>query len=543
MVKSKHKVLSLVLCLTLIVMSVFVGTVNVFAASGDTVYVKANNGWANLYCYMWNSETDRNAAWPGIAMTKVSDGVYSYKLTGDFANIIFNNGSSGNGNQTGDMTYPGHGKIYDLNAGTWSDYSGAPTTDPTTATTPTTPSPTTATTPTPGTGGMTLYFKNTANWSKVNCYLWTDGQGDEKAWPGNAMTSIGDGVWMYTTTKKYVNCIFNNGSGGDGNQTGNLVAKDGYIYDYSTSTWEVYDTSDLRVTSYTADPATGLYPETEVTLNATAANKNGAAVYYRFSVTNAAGGKSVISDFSTANTVTWTPASSGNYTITFDFKDTAGNENSRTLSLTVEDDSTLTKPVIKSVSPANLNLVKVNTATTVSVKAGGGKTGTNLLFYKYIVTDPNGVKNTPYYTLNSTYNFTPKMEGTYTVQVFVQGSDNSTINKTYTYTATTGDIPTTTQPETQPTQPTTQPTQPTTQPTQPATQPTTNVPETKPGVLKGDVNGDGIVNIMDATYIQKYLAGYDDAKYIDMNVADMDGDGKITIVDATSIQVYINTLV
>ena len=523
MVKNQHKILSLVLCLTLIVMSVFVGTVNVFAATGDTVYVKANNGWSNLYCYMWNSETDRNAAWPGVAMTKVSDGVYSYKLTGDFANIIFNNGSSGNGNQTGDMVYPGHGKIYDLNAGTWSDYSGSVTPDPTTATTPTTPSPTTATTPTPSTGGMTLYFKNTANWSTVNCYLWTDGQGDEKAWPGNAMTSIGDGVWMYTTSKKYVNCIFNKGIGGDGNQTGNLVAKDGYIYDYNAGTWEVFDTSDLRVTSYTADPATGIYPETEVTLSAAAANKNGATVYYRFSVTNAAGGKSVISDFSTANTVTWTPAAAGNYTITFDFKDSAGNENTRTLSLTVEDDSTLTRPVIKSVSPANLNLVKVNAATTVSVKAGGGKTGTNLLFYKYIVTDPNGVKNTPYYTLNSTYSFTPKMAGEYTVQVFVQGSDNSTINKTYTYTATTGDIPT---------------------PTQPETQPTTDAPETKPGgAVKGDVDGNGKVNIMDATYIQKYLAGHADAQYIDMNVADMNGDGKITIVDATAIQVYINTLV
>src|SRR5699024_1288521 len=105
---------------------------------------------------------------------------------------------------------------------------------------------------------------------------------------------------------------------------------------------------------------------------------------------------------------------------------------------------------------ANLNLLKVNAATTVSVKAGGGNTGTKLLFYKYIVTDPNGVQNTPYYTLNNTYSFTPNMIGEYTVNVYVQGSDNSTVNKTYKYTATDGDV---TVPTTAPTTvPTTAPT-------------------------------------------------------------------------------------
>ena len=65
------------------------------------------------------------------------------------------------------------------------------------------------------------------------------------------------------------------------------------------------------------------------------------------------------------------------------------------MTLEVKDDSALVKPIIKSVTPANLNLIKVNSTATVTVKAGGGKTGTNLLFYKYVVTDPNGAQNTP----------------------------------------------------------------------------------------------------------------------------------------------------
>lgn len=509
MVRKQHKILCLVLCLTLIVMSVIVGTVNVFAATGDTVYVRVNNGWSNLHCYMWTDGQGDNQSWPGAVMTKVSDDVYSYKLTGDFAKIIFNNGNSGNGNQTSDMTYPGHGKIYDLQSGQWSDYSDAPGPDPTSATTVTNPNPT------EGTNGITVYFKNTENWDTVNCYMWNgDGNDKNASWPGLKMTSVGDGIWMYTSSKNYAKCIFNNGS----TQTDDLTAMDGYVYDFSTKSWEVYDTSDLRVTSYTADPSSDIYPETEVTLKATASNKNGAEVSYRFSVSNAAGGTSVISDFSSVNTAKWTPTAAGTYTIIYEFKDTEGNENSRTLSLKVEDDSSLSKPVIKSVSPADLNLVKVSVPTTVSVKAGGGKTGTNLLFYKYVVTDPNGVKNTPYYTLNNTYSFTPKMKGDYTVQVYVQNSDNTTINKTYTYTATTGDVPT-------------------------PTQPSTGVRPTDPvGIIKGDANRDGIVDITDATYVQKHIAEYDDAIEITLEAADMNDDGDITIVDATQIQILINSL-
>ena len=96
-------------------------------ATGDTVYVKVNNGWSNVNCYMWTDGLGNNASWPGKAMTKVEDGVYSYTLDKDYTKVIFNDGS----NRTKDLTYPGHGKIYDLTNGTWSDYAGAPSQDAT----------------------------------------------------------------------------------------------------------------------------------------------------------------------------------------------------------------------------------------------------------------------------------------------------------------------------------------------------------------------------------------------------------------------------
>ena len=84
-----------------------------------------------------------------------------------------------------------------------------------------------------------------------------------------------------------------------------------------------------------------------------------------------------------------------------------------------------------------------------------------------------------------------------------------------------------TQPVTQPTQPATQPTQPATQPTQPATQPA----ET----LLGDVDKDGVVTIIDVTWIQRFLLDVIPPVF-DEAAADIDGDGEVTIVDATWLQ-------
>lgn len=542
MVKKQHKFLCLVLCLALIATAVMVGAVSAFAASGDTVYVKANNGWTNLHCYMWNGNGEqKNADWPGVKMTEVGDGVYSYTLSGDFSKIIFNKGEGGNGNQTTDMDYPGANKIYDLSAGSWGDYGNTPTNPDPTNPTPTTPTPTTPTPTTPS-GDNVVYFKNTDNWSVVKCYMWNSDSDKNAAWSGEEMTNLGDGVWMYTAKKKYAKCIFNNGN----DQTDDLTANYGQIYDRSTKQWSPYDVNDLRITSFTADPASDVYTGSEVTLTAEAASKSSSNVFYKFSVTNASGGSSVVSDFSTAKSVSWTPTAAGSYTVTLDVKDDAGNDNSRTLSLTVAPDTGVTNPIIKKVTPANLNLIKMGSTATVSVTAGGGQTGTNLLFYKYVVTDPNGVPNVPYYTLNNTYQFKPSMKGNYTVDVFVQASDNSTISKTYTYTSTDGNIPTPTEPVTQP-QPTTQ--KPTTTTPVPTTVPATTsaptptvAPTTSPsGYRFGDANQDGDVNIMDVTYIQKHCAEYADARTIDLSLADINHDGIMTVSDATALQYILAT--
>ncbi|MER2080766.1 MAG: starch-binding protein [Ruminococcus sp.] len=548
MARKGHKFLCVVLFVALILTTALVGAFSAFAvtdeeaetvgASGDVVYVKVNNGWSNLHCYMWTDGQGNNAQWPGAAMQAVSDGVYAYTVTGNFSKIIFNNGNSGNGNQTSDMSYPGGGKIYDLSAGSWSDYGDAPT-----------PTQGQTTPPVPG-GEVIVYFKNTANWSAPRCYMWTDNQGNNGTWPGVAMTNLGDGIWMYQTNQSFAKVIFNNGSSGSGNQTDDLALQNGKVFDFAAGKWEEFDTSALKITAFNADPSSDIYPNTDISLTASA--QGSGEVYYKYSVKNAAGSASVIADYSTVSSAVWTPTAAGTYTLTLDVKDADGNENSRSMSITVENDAQLKKPVIKSVYPANLNLVKRNANTTISVSAGGGQTGTNLLFYKYIISDPNGVENTPYYTLNSRLEYVFTKLGTYNVEVFVQASDNTTVSRTYTYTVTddlpdptvrpTTPVATTTPIVTQaPTQkPTQAPTQaPTTvRPTNPPT-PTVSPTTTPSGYQVGDANKDHYVDIKDATYVQMYCAEYPEAKTIDKTLADVNGDGKVTVVDATAIQYLI----
>ncbi len=98
-----------------------------------------------------------------------------------------------------------------------------------------------------------------------------------------------------------------------------------------------------------------------------------------------------------------------------------------------------------------------------------------------------------------------------------------------------------TEPPVQPTDPPVSPTDPPVSPTAPPVPPTapyTNAPGNPDQQILGDVDGDGVVTILDATAIQRYLAGLSTDSF-NMSSADTDGDGNVTILDATAIQRYL----
>lgn len=509
-------------------------------SGGGTKYIYCQNAaaWGEVYAYMWNGDgTDRNAAWPGVKMSDIGNGVWRYEYHTDFANVIFNSGSDAN--KTEDLVNPGSGKMYNNSTGQWSTYGGStqPTTpvNPTTPANPTTPVivPTSATQPSTPTGNKVIFCEDAAGWGSVYAYMWNSDADKNGQWPGVLMTKIGNNIWRYTVPKDFKKIIFN--IGGSQTQTTDMDFPGyGYIYNNKTNEWSIYDTSPLQVQSFTTDLSSPQYAGVGITLSASATGEG--TVRYKFSATSSSGTTKVIADYSTKNSAIWTPTSTGTYTLTYEFKDTAGNTNKRTLTYKVEDGSASEAPFIKLISPAP-GQIKKAAACKVTVSAGGGNTGTKLLFYKYTVMDSAGkIVNVPYYTTSTSYSFTPSALGTYTVTVNVQGSNNDTVERMVAYESVNTVVT--------PTEPTDPPATaaPTVKPTEPAptVRPTENP---SAATMLGDADMNGEVNILDATRIQRYLVNLASDDEIDKANADVDHDNKVTILDATVIQRFLVGLV
>ncbi len=348
--------------------------------------------------------------------------------------------------------------------------------------------------------GHTIYFMNNDNWSRVSCYMWNKEQGDANnaSWPGEAMTDEGDGVWSYDIKGDYNMVIFNNGSG---SKTLDLdYPGDCMIYDNG---FKEYDTNPLKVKAFESSVASPQYIGSSIVFTA-AAKSDASVIEYQFSVNG-----TVTQNYSTNSTFTWNPVSTGEYTIKLDVKDNIGNTNTKELTYEIKDPSNELKPIFLSSSPATKTQIKTGATTNISVNAAGGNTGTKLLFYKFVVKDPNNTQiNTAYYTLNKNYSFTPTVAGDYTVEVSVQSSDNTTITQKLTY-ESTGTVTTTST--------------------------TTSTTSTVPTGLLGDVDNSGIVDVGDATLIQKYVNHKPVNNFL-VERADYDKTGRIDIRDVTAIQ-------
>ncbi len=422
MVSKRSRLMALVLAVMTLISVMVVGTIGASAAGG-TVYCENAAGWNDVYCYMWKDGSGNNGEWPGVKMTKGDGNLWSYSVSGDWNMIIFNNGSDAA--KTGDMSYPdASGNCYNNSTSSWSNV-GTPDV-------PVDPNPTTPVDPTPTpSGGGKVYLKDTQGWGNIHVYMWNgDGTDCNATWPGAKATSLGEGIYEYAVSKSYANIIFNNG--GETKTNDLTYPGDGQMYDNGTNTWGIYDTSKLHIKSFTADVESPQYTGVKINFTVNAGGGEG-DLSYKFSV-----GNTVISEFGASSKASWTPTTAGSYTVKVEVKDTLGETLSKTLAFEIKDIKTEVKPVIQDVAitPSNFEgtELKKGTEATVDVTAGGGNTGTKLLFYKYTITDPSGkTANVPYFTLKNEYKFTPNTLGTYSVTATVEGSDNSFTAKTVEY--------------------------------------------------------------------------------------------------------------
>ncbi|MCI6007150.1 triple tyrosine motif-containing protein [Oscillospiraceae bacterium LCP25S3_E10] len=288
-----------------------------------------------------------------------------------------------------------------------------------------------------GTYGTTIYLQ-TDDTTDPYLHYWVNGNTSQSStWPGVKMTKVTGETNVYSyklpcDVGSLSGVIFNNGGGGN-KMTGDVTNITGNLYKLSGSSgsWSMYDTSALKL-SVETDVEAPQYKGTDIVIKAVSAGGQG-TVTYTFSVNS----QTIYTG--TNSTCTWTPTQAGTYTIKVDAKDTAGNTNSKQISYEIKDDAQAVEPVLKGISTGYSGQVPVNTSIPVNVKASGGNVGTNLLFYKVAVTDPNGnAVNTVYYKQSNILNFTPTQKGDYKVDVTVQNSKNTTTQKAYTVTVGDG---------------------------------------------------------------------------------------------------------
>lgn len=165
--------------------------------SGDKIYFTKPSSWnSNIYAYIYTesgSSVVKNAAWPGVAMSKESNGEYSCNIginvTSD-TRVIFSDGN----NQTPGASKPGFivtkGGHYDVNGAT---------------TTPTT---------TPSGNKVTIYYNT--GWSSAYAH-YKVGNGSWTTAPGVQMSNSSYNGYKTITidlgTSTNLTACFNNGSG------------------------------------------------------------------------------------------------------------------------------------------------------------------------------------------------------------------------------------------------------------------------------------------------------------------------------------------
>lgn len=185
---------------------------------GGTVYYKNTNNWSTVNAYYWSDSNKAMMAWPGTAMKNEGDGVYSIEVPEGVQYIIFNNGQA----QTDDITLQGVNKIYEN--GSWSDYKVVE--DP--------EDPEDPVEPVEG----NIFFKNTANWSTVKAYYWSDANTKMTSWPGVEMTKVDGNIYGTTIPEDAQYVIFTNGSGA---QTADITLTGLYKL-YDNGNWSDYGT-------------------------------------------------------------------------------------------------------------------------------------------------------------------------------------------------------------------------------------------------------------------------------------------------------------
>ena len=270
-------------------------------------------------------------------------------------------------------------------------------------------------------------IKLPSGWSSANIYVYDESGSTVKelaAWPGAAMTNEGNGVYSYTLPEGWgdnTQVIFNNGNNQiPAAQQPGFVLPAGNIGTYADGRWtleeEIIPTEPIEINSFTTNKTSPQIADTTITLTADA-NGGAGALQYKFVAKNiSTGNEKVISNFSSSNSVKWTPTVAGTYEVKVIVKDSEDATEYKTIEFVVSE----------RVSDITLSQIKIDKDSCVvseevvlSAEATGGIG--NLSYKFYYEKDSEYVVIKEYSSENSVV-WTPTEAGTYSVRVEVRDS-------------------------------------------------------------------------------------------------------------------------
>ena len=171
-----------------------------------TYYFYNVRGWESVYAD-FGVDGGNATPWPGTLMTNNGDGWWSVEIDGNIVNnannfVIFNDGQVDPDVGVGQTNKLKLGSYQYCTFDNWKESKDCLT---------------------------TYFFYNVNDWTNVYAYTWTDTTVEGKVteyfgkFPGAEMKDIGDGWWSIAVDSSAKYIIFNKGSNGAGNQTGNLT--------------------------------------------------------------------------------------------------------------------------------------------------------------------------------------------------------------------------------------------------------------------------------------------------------------------------------
>lgn len=269
-----------------------------------------------------------------------------------------------------------------------------------------------------------VHYYNDGSWNNPYVYMYDESEGESKevaAWPGIKMESEGNGWYSYNQVG-WLNAqvIFSNAGASQNpgqNQPGFEVKGEMW---YKNGEWFSYNPDGPTITDITFDKNSpqGINESIKITANATGEG----TIKYKFEAIND-DITTLISDYTTSNSVTWSPTEIGSYKIKVTVKDSNDATANLTKIFVIEKASL----VINSVRTNKVE-GKVGEAIEITTDA----TGSGSLQYKVSVHEiTEGWKSlTLEYTTEKLINWIPEKAGTYKVWVDVKDEEG---NKEYKY--------------------------------------------------------------------------------------------------------------